>query len=100
LEVIKQICQNDNLPNNIEKHLTFDTEFAEKIILFDILQCTCLKPKTNIGQVLKELIINNYQLILKNRIWMNSDHQLLYLEAANYVDTLSLFGKAINNTKK
>lgn len=74
LEVIKQICHDDNLPNSIGKHLTFDTEFANKIILFDILQCTCLQPKTDVGLVLKELMINNYQLILKNRIWINPDH--------------------------
>lgn len=100
MEVIKQICQNDDLPDSIGKHLTFDTEFTNKIVLNDILQCTCIKPKTDLGQVLKELMINNYQLILKNRIWLTSDHILLYFEAVNYVDSLSLIGKAISNTHK
>lgn len=97
LEVIKQICQNDDLPDSIGKHLNLDIEFVNKLELFDIQQCKCLKSKTDVGKVLKELMINNFQLILKNRVWMNPDHLLLYFEAVTYVDSLSLIGKAINN---
>ncbi len=51
MSFIKNICQNDYLPDIINQHLTFDDNYFKELIPNDIILCTCLKPKTPVGQV-------------------------------------------------
>ena len=95
IENIKKICQDDFLMHNIEKHLTLEEDFANKIVMLDILYCNCLKTKTKVGEVLKELLINNYQLVLTNRCWVNVDHLVLYFEIVTYGEANIFVKKSI-----
>ncbi|TDE05314.1 hypothetical protein [Flavobacterium hiemivividum] len=95
IEIIKKICQNDSLMHSIEKHITLDTEFANKVIMQDTINCSCLKAITSVGDVLKELMIDNYQLVLTNRTWVEVDHLVLFFEAVNYGEANRFVKKSI-----
>ncbi len=99
MSFIKNICQKNYLPDILNQHITFDDDFFNKLIPNDIILCSCLKPKTAVGQVLKELMVDNFQLILRNRIWMKADHLLIYFEAINISET-TVLGRAIQNSNK
>ncbi|MFV5703335.1 hypothetical protein ACM55F_15815 [Flavobacterium sp. XS2P12] len=78
------ICLKDDLVFIIHKHLTLELDFAMKINAYDIVYCSCLKPLTERGEVIKELMIDNYQLILTNRNWLETDYLKLYFELVDY----------------
>lgn len=79
-----EICLNDDLVFIIHKHLTLELDFAMKLYPYDIVYCSCLKPLTERGEVIKELMIDNYQLILTNRNWLATDYLKLYFELVDY----------------
>lgn len=78
------ICLEDDLVFIIHKHLTLELDFAMKLYPYDIVYCSCLKPLTERGEVIKELMIDNYQLILTNRNWLETDNLKLYFELVDY----------------
>jgi hypothetical protein len=51
-----------------------------KLQVFDIVYCPCLHPIITIGSVVRELMIDNFQLVLTNRNWLKTDHLKLYFE--------------------
>ncbi|MBF2707744.1 hypothetical protein [Flavobacterium soyangense] len=95
IEIIKKICHKDSLMHSIEKHITLDTEFANKLIIQDTINCSCLKSITTVGEVLKDLMIDNYQLVLTNRTWAEVNHLVLFFEAVNYGEANSFVKKSI-----
>lgn len=83
IKLLSEVCQKDNLVFIIDKHLTFDIDFALNLKIFDIVSCPCMLPITNIGNVIRELMIDNYQLILTSRNWLETDYLKLYFEVVD-----------------
>lgn len=83
IKLLSEVCQKDNLVFIIDKHLTFDVGFALNLKIFDIVYCPCMLPLTNIGDVIRELMIDNYQLILTSRNWLETDYLKLYFEVVD-----------------
>jgi hypothetical protein len=84
-----EICEKDELVFVMDKHLTLDVEFVNKLRLFDTIHCTCLKPKTEIGKVIRELMINDYELVLIRRVWVEPNYLKLDFEAVDYGEACS-----------
>lgn len=84
------------LENLILKHLTLDPEFALKLNLLDSINCDCLKDKTSIGKVLKDIMIDNYQLILTRKHWSLTNHLVLFFDAVDYNEADEFILKTIN----
>ena len=80
IKTLTEACLNDNLVETLRKHLTLEIDFAIKLNAFDIVYCPCLHPLTELGKVIKELMIDNYQLVLTNRNWLETDHLRLHFE--------------------
>ena len=84
IKILKEACLKDNLVETLHKHLTLEVDFAMKLNAFDIVYCPCLHPLTELGKVIKELMIDNYQIILTNRNWIETDHLRLHFELVDY----------------
>jgi hypothetical protein len=84
IKILTEACQKDDLVFIIENHLTLDIDFALKLCPYDIIYCSCLAPLTDRGMVIKELMIDNYQLILTNRNWIETDYLKLYFELVDF----------------
>ena len=84
IKTLKEACLKDNLVETLRKHLTLEVDFAMKLNAFDIVYCPCLHPLTELGKVIKELMIDNYQIILTNRNWIDTDHLRLHFELVDY----------------
>lgn len=84
ITILTEICKKDNLVHLMDKHITLDLDFANALRLFDTVHCSCLKPKTELGEVIRELMIDNYELVLTGRTWMETNHLSLSFEALDY----------------
>lgn len=84
IKTLTEACLKDNLVETLRKHLTLEVDFAMKLNTFDIVYCPCLQPLTELGKVIKELMIDNYQIILTNRNWLETDHLRLHFELVDY----------------
>lgn len=84
IKILTKVCLNDDLVFIIHKHLTLKVDFAMKLCPYDIVYCSCLEPLTERGGVIKELMIDNYQLILTTRNWIETDYLKLYFELVDY----------------
>lgn len=80
IKTITEACLKINVVEILRKHLTLEEDFAMKLNTFDIVYCSCLQPITELGKVIKELMINKYQLVLTNRNWLETNHLKLYFE--------------------
>lgn len=83
IEDIKHICKTDAIEHVIGKHLTLDVDFALKLNLLDSVHCSCLEPMSKLGEALKELMIDEYELILNERTWLETDKLFLYFEVVD-----------------
>ena len=93
IKILTDLCLNDELVRIIHNHLTLDIDFALRLLSYDIVNCQCLKPTTATGIVIKELMVDYYQLILTNRDWRETDYLKLYFEV---VDSGDAFDYIIN----
>ena len=93
IKILTDICLNDELVRIIHNHLTLDIDFALRLLSYDIVSCQCLKPTTATGKVIKELMVDYFQLILTNRDWRETDYLKLYFEV---VDSGDAFDYIIN----
>ncbi len=84
IKTLKEACIKDNLVETLRKHLTLEVDFAMKLNAFDIVYCPCILPLSELGKVIKELMIDNYQIILTNRNWIDPDHLRLHFELVDY----------------
>lgn len=84
IELIKDLCIKGEIEIKHEYHLTLETEFALQLQLLDVIHCTCLKPLSKLGVALKELMIDEYQLVLRKRSWSETDKLTLWFEAVDY----------------
>ena len=87
---------NDQYPKYI---LTLDEEFALRLNLLDSINCSCLQEKTQLGKLVKEIMIDKYQLILTRKHWIETNHLMLYFEAVDYGNVYDFLDKTLSNTK-
>ena len=88
-EVIAVLIKNeltDGIESIIPKHVTIDNDFALKLNILDSIDCTCLQGKTQLGSVLKEIMIDNYQLVLTRKHWRETDKLNLFFDAVEFGD--------------
>ena len=78
------LCQKGEIENEHGYHLTLETEFALQLQFLDVIHCSCLKPLSKFGEALKELMIDEYQLVLKERSWIETDKLSLSFEVIDY----------------
>lgn len=93
---LTEICLEDELVSIIHKHLTLDFDFALKLLPYDIVNCKCLKPTTETGEVIKELMLDYYQLILNYRDWGETDYLKLYFEVVGSGDAFDYIINTLN----
>ena len=86
IKTLTEACLNDNLVDILSKHLTLEVDFALQLKIFDIVYCPCLHPLTALGKVIKELMIDNYQIILTNRNWLETNHLKLHFELVDFAE--------------
>ena len=68
----------------IPNHLTINKDLALRLSLLDSLDCSCLEAKSTLGEVLKNIMIDNFQLVLTRKHWHEADNILLYFDAVEY----------------
>ena len=86
-EVIAELIKNDlndGIESIIPKHLSIDNDLALKLSILDGIDCTCLKGKTQLGSVLKEIMIDNYQLVLTRKHWIETNKLNLFFDAVEF----------------
>jgi hypothetical protein len=96
LDILQKHCENDNLENIIPKQFTLDNDFALNLNLLDSINCSCLTEITTLGKIIKSIMIDNYQLVLTQRNWVETNQLTLYFEAVDYGDAGFFISKAIN----
>jgi hypothetical protein len=74
----------DGIESIIPKHLTIDNDFVLKLNILDSIDCTCLQGKSQLGSVLKEIMIDNYQLVLTRKHWRETDKLNLFFDAVEF----------------
>lgn len=87
VELIKELCIKGEIENKHGYHLTLETEFALQLQFLDVINCSCLKPLSKLGEALKELMIDEYQLVLRKRSWSETDKLTLWFEVLDYADS-------------
>jgi len=86
LKIITDVCLKEELVCIIQNHLTLDSDFALRLVSYDIVHCQCLKPTTEIGKIIKELMVGYYELVLTYREWHETDSLKLYFEVVENGD--------------
>ncbi len=86
LKIITDVCLKEELVCIIQNHLTLDSDFALRLVSHVIVNSPCLKPMTEIGKVIKELMVGYYQLVLTYREWQETDSLKLYFEVVENGD--------------
>lgn len=87
VKMLKKICKKDKIEHEIEHHLSLKKKFAKKLKLLDSITPSCLKPISPIGEVLKEVMIDEYELVLKQRNWLDNNELQLDFEAVDYAES-------------
>lgn len=86
-EVIAELIKNnlnDGIESIIPKHVSIDNDLALKLNILDSIDCSCLHGKTQLGSVLKEIMIDNYQLVLTRKHWRETDKLNLFFDAVEF----------------
>lgn len=98
-EILLQKGLNTGMEELIPNILTLDEEFALRLNLLDSINCSCLQEKTQLGKLVKEIMIDKYQLILTRKHWIETNHLMLYFEAVDYGNVYDFLDKTLSNTK-
>ena len=88
-EVIAVLIKNElteGIESIIPKHVTIENDLGLKLNILDSIDCTCLQVKTQLGSVLKEIMIDNYQLVLTRKHWRETDKLNLFFDAVEFGD--------------
>ncbi len=86
-EVIAELIKKeltDGIENIIPKHVSINNDLGLKLNILDSIDCTCLQCKTQLGSVLKEIMIDNYQLVLTRKHWRETDKLNLFFDAVEF----------------
>lgn len=68
----------------ISKHLSIDSTFGSSLNILDSLNCACLAAKTPLGETIKKIMNDNYQLVLTRKHWFETDELTLMFDAIEY----------------
>lgn len=74
----------DGIESILPKHLSIDTEFGLRLNILDSIDCSCLNSKSNLGSVLKNIMIDNFQLVLTRKHWLETSKLTLFFDAVEY----------------
>ena len=83
----------------IPNHLTINEDLALRLSLLDSLDCSCLEAKSTLGEVLKNIMIDNFQLVLTRKHWHEADNLLLYFDAVEFGCVDDFIDKRTKNNK-
>jgi len=75
---------DDGIESILPKHLSLDPEFGLRLNIYDSIDCSCLNSKSDLGTVLKSIMIDNFQLVLTIKHWSETSNLTLYFDAVEY----------------
>ena len=75
---------DDGIESILPKHLSLDPEFGLRLNIYDSIDCSCLNSKSDLGTVLKSIMIDNFQLVLTRKHWSETSNLTLYFDAVEY----------------
>lgn len=64
--------------------LTLEENFALKLNLLDSVDFSCFQQTTSLGSIVKEIMIDNYQLILTRKHWSEINRLKLFFDVVDY----------------
>lgn len=96
-EILLQKGLNRGIEEIVPSIITLDENFALRLNLLDSIDCSCLQDKTQLGKLVKEIMIDKYQLILTRKHWIETNHLMLYFEAVDYGNVVDFLDKALGN---
>lgn len=96
-EILLQKGLNRGIEEIVPSIITLDENFALRLNLLDSIDCSCLQDKTQLGKLVKEIMIDKYQLILTRKHWIETNHLMLYFEAVDYGNAVDFLDKALGN---
>ena len=70
----------------IPKHLSINSTFGSSLNILDSLNFACLTAKTPLGETIKKIMNDNYQLVLTRKHWFATDELTLMFDAVEYGD--------------
>ena len=86
-EAIASLIKNgleDGIEQILPNHLSIDSDFGLRLNFLDSIDCSCLTPKSNIGAVIKTIMIDNFQLVVSRKHWKDTSKLILFLDAVEY----------------
>ena len=92
----------EGMENIIPKHLSIDSAFGLSLNILESLNCACLTAKTPLGETIKKIMNDNFQLVLTRKHWFDTDELTLMFDAVEYgeVDEFILNMLKRKKTKK
>lgn len=86
-EAIASLIKNgleDGIELILPSHLSIDSEFGLRLNFLDSIDCSCLTPKSNIGTVIKTIMIDNFQLVVSRKHWNDTSKLIIFFDAVEY----------------
>ena len=83
----------------IPNHLTINKDLALRLSLLDSLDCSCLEAKSTLGEVLKNIMIDNFQLVVTRKHWSDTNKLILYFDAVEFGCVDDFIDKRTKNNK-
>lgn len=74
----------EGMENIIPKHLSIDSTFGFSLNILDSLNCACLTAKTPLGETIKKIMSDNFQLVLTRKHWFDTNELTLMFDAIEY----------------
>ena len=75
---------NEGIEQIIPNHLTINKDLALRLSLLDSLDCSCLETKSTLGEVLKNIMIDNFQLVVTRKHWSDTNKLILFFDAVEF----------------
>jgi hypothetical protein len=83
----------------IPKHLSIDSTFGSSLNILDSLNCACLTAKTPLGESIKKIMNDNFQLVLTRKHWFETDKLTLMFDAVEYGEVDEFILKMLKRKK-
>ena len=90
---------NEGIEQIIPNHLTINKDLALRLSLLDSLDCSCLEAKTNLGEVLKKILIDNFQLVVTRKHWSDTNKLIFFFDAVEFGCVDDFIDKRTKNNK-
>ena len=90
---------NEGIEQIIPNHLTINKDLALRLSLLDSLDCSCLETKSTLGEVLKNIMIDNFQLVVTRKHWSDTNKLILYFDAVEFGCVDDFIDKRTKNNK-